>query len=113
MNAIFSLFMASIAVGTTNQMTKFEYTSCVKSSCVAIQAPKAFIGASQENFTTTGTTELRLTDGKGKPLTVYKGESATYNPSLQSLVLELPNGGFLLYSLKDGKISDFRSGVAK
>lgn len=108
------LFVSQTALAsasTSNQMTQFSYSSCSEEACVVLKAPKAYVGIDLENFVTSGATTLQLTDTHGNITASYLGDSVSYNPKLKLLVLEFKTDGFLIYSLKDGKLSDFRSKV--
>lgn len=92
----------------SNQIADFHYASCTAQTCVILQAPKAYVGLDLENFVTSGETLLQVTDTKGKIASAFEGRSASYNPKLQLIILDTSLDGFLIYSLKDGTLSDFR-----
>jgi hypothetical protein len=102
---------STISNQTSNQMTHFNYSSCSENSCVVLKAPKAYMGLDLQNFVTSGVTTLELTDRKGQITSTYVGESVSFNPKLNVLVLETKTDGFMIYSLKDGSLTDFRAKV--
>ena len=116
MKFLFILFLPATVFAATsatksNQMKGFEYASCGVNACVLIDAPKAYIGLSLDAFSTTGATTLRITDLQGHQTAIYKGSSASLNPQMETLILDSASGGFMMYSLKDGKVTDYTGGA--
>ena len=101
---------ATAAPVRSNEITGFRYASCQNASCIVLQAPKAYMGMQLDVFSTSGLTLLEITDRAGKLRSKYVGTSAMLNSQLQTIVFENDKSGFLLYSLKDGQISDYTGG---
>ena len=99
-----------------NYISGFVYTSCTigdQGSCVLIQSPHAYMGLKLDTFSTQGETTLTVTDAKGATKANYVGATATLNPQLNTVVLERKDSSFLLYSLKDGSVTDYSASLGK
>ncbi len=108
---IFTCALISAGFAFASEIKGFQYTSCAQNACVLVTAPQAWLGMTQDVFSTGGQTELKITDRHGKTTSIYTGETATLNSRIQTITLEKKDGGFVLYSLKDGKISNFSGGA--
>ena len=107
---LITLGVANADALRSNQINGFEFTSCLTDSCVIVHAPKAYMGMQLDVFSTTGRTTLDITDRVGHVRSKYVGTSAMLNTQLQTIVFENEKSGFILYSLKDGQLSDYMGG---
>lgn len=89
-----------------NVMENFRYTSCSASDCVEVSAHRAWISFVSGGFTTQGPTRMRRLELDGRERNRVDGLSATLNPQLGLVIVELEGGEVEMYSLKPRESGD-------
>ncbi len=101
--ALIAPFLSEAQVVATgnNMMMDFRYTSCTKSECIEVSAPKAWISLASGGFTTEGKTQIRVLETFGKLRASHIGTTATLNSNLAVVVLEKDDSAVELFSLRE------------
>jgi hypothetical protein len=97
---------AQISSTSNNVMENFSFTSCTKTECLEVKAPKAWLSLASGGFTTEGTTTVRILEPFGELRSSRIGTTATLNPNLEVLVLEKESNGVELFSLTAKKTGE-------